>query len=905
LLLAILLALPALMPMAPAETEPNDSFAQATLVDSDTATITGTLSQTDNVDMYKMTLNRTGVNVESVNATLTKTSSGGQVRLYIYDEEGYRLAWNATVSDTPVSSSVCAPYTGYVYIAVTAWVGASSYDYRLDLVKTGLPPAPGLVDNNNRPSEAISAADGFSAARGADSLYNAGDFFSVRLGAGPGRADILTVMLTAPATADLAVELFRRANSTLIGFSDSGDIFNTDYGANETLYFIAQESGEVDIRVWAEHGGGQYSIDVRVFRSHQDLDGDLQNATAITQDGSFGGNVSLGYDQDDYYSIHLRPDTTIDMTLSTQDYNAAFRLPNLNLHLLDPDQSYVNSSSSADPVEKVGRVADRAGTYWIRVAAGRDSAGSYVLTVATVQPPLVLDPEVDLAIDEDTRGSVDLATVFSDQKGRPLSFDFTPAGHLTLSLSSSGAPPKEYLDMIPDPDWNGRALIAINATNADGKVSTAAVNLTVRAVNDPPRAEQAPLNLSAPADQPYQLPVSVFALFSDIDGDILTYSVREPGPLTVAIDGDGMVTVTPPLYWSGTQTFRLVASDPANATAEVPVTLTVVPVNHAPLVAAPAGNITFPEHGNATVDLAAAFRDPDGDLMAFTALDNIMLSVSIVNGSALVSARDPHWFGSESITFMARDTSNATATLAVNFTVTFVNDPPYLFRPLQNQSIKEDSNTTLFNLQSYFRDPHAEPLNFTVTGFGPNISVNISADGWVTFLPAPDWSGRLSMLFSAQDPYGERASTTLNLTVEPVDDAPVLSSPKVSPAKGTTATEFTFTVVVSDRDSSSITVMLKAGRRSIVMERVSGDLASGAVYRVRTALPEGDNTFYFLADDGERTATTESSDLKVPSSAPDNTILYISLLALIIIVVALALAFSPSGGKERFRDEEE
>lgn len=905
LVLVTLLALPALVPTAPAETEPNDSFAQATLVDSDDASFTGALSQTDNIDMYKMMLNRTPPAVESVRAELTKTSSGGQVRLYIYDEDGYRLAWNATVTDSPVSSSVCAPYTGYVYIAVTAWVGAAAYDYRLNLTKTNLSPDPALVDQNNRPSGAVSAQDGFNASDGADSLYDAGDFYTVQLGAGPGWRDVLTVMLAVPAQADLALELFKRTNSTLIGVTDAGDIFNTDYGTDETLYFVAQESGPVDIRVWAEHGGGRYAIGVRVFRSYQDQDGDTLNATVIKQDGRLSGNVSLNYDQDDYFAVRLRRQSSIDVTLTAAGYDAGFRLPNLNLYLLDPEMNYVATSTGNDPSERVGRVAEKTGDYFIRVSAGRDSAGAYTLDVSTVPPPEVLDPEVDLAIDEDGSASLDLSTVFADQKGRPLAFGFSPPARIRVNLTTAGAPPREYLDLAPDPDWNGRAVFGINATNADGKVSEAVVNLTVRPVNDPPVAEQPGLSFSLEADRPFTLTVSVFSLFSDVDGDVLAYSVRDPGVLVVSIDESGMVTVAPPLYWSGVQTFRLVATDPGNASAEVPVAVTVLPVNHAPLAAASAGNITFPEHGNATVDLGALFWDPDNDTLSFSAVDNINLGVAINGARAFVWSRDPHWYGSESVTFAARDIANATAMLTVNFTVTGVNDAPYVFRPLQNQSMREDAPATLFNLNGYFRDPDGGTLAFNVTGHGQNLSVNITADGWVSFTPAPNWSGLSVMQFTATDAVGERAFMQFNLTVEPDDDPPVLSSPRVSPSKGDTGTEFSFTVVVRDPDSPSVTVMLKAGRRSLVMERVGGELASGATYRVRTALPEGDNAFYFLADDGERTSTTDSLELRVGPSTPDNTILYISLLALIIIVVALALAFSPSGGKHRDQDEEE
>ena len=89
------------------------------------------------------------------------------------------------------------------------------------------------------------------------------------------------------------------------------------------------------------------------------------------------------------------------------------------------------------------------------------------------------------------------------------------------------------------------------------------------------------------------------------------------------------------------------------------------------------------------------------------------------------------------------------------------------------------------------------------------------------------------------------------------------------------------------------------------MERVAGNLAAGATYRVKTALPVGTNTYYFAADDGQRNSVTSSQELRVGEKGQDNTLIYISLLILIIIVVALALAFSPTRGRERPEDEEE
>jgi len=900
------LAVQAFLPAALAETEPNNSFTEATLIDSDAASIPGSLSQSDNADMYKILLNRTPPYVEAVTAQLTRTSPEGQVRLYLYDEDGYRLAWNATVSGAPVSSSVCAPYTGHVYIVVLLWLGAQTADYELNVTRANLTPDPALLDGNNRPSGAKAAYNGFSVVKDLDSFYNAGDFYYVQAAAGQSFSDILTVHVTVPATADIMVELFREANSTPIALSDGGDIFNPDPGVNETIYYVCRETGRLELRIWAERGGGTYVLNISLFRGWLDSDNDPDNATALTQDGPARGNVSLNWDQDDYYSMDLPSDTTIDLKLTTSGFDNESRLPNLNLYLMDPSRSYVNISTGLDPAEQVTFVAREAGHHYIRVGAGRDSAGNYTLEVATVRPPVVLVPAVQLSVDEDGSTVLDLLSVFQDPQGRALQFGSETAENLNLSIEVQ-PPSGALLQITPRPDWNGRVLFGINATNPEGKVARSTVNLTVRPVNDPPVAEHSSLNFSTVADRPYTLDVSVFSLFSDIDGDALEYAVLDIGPLAVVIDpADGRVTATPPLYWSGVVTFRIIASDPTGASAEVRVTLIVSPVNHAPLVVVQPGNITFAEHGNATVDLGAAFWDPDGDPMALGALDNIMLSVGIAGGLARVEAHDPHWSGNESVTFFARDPSNATAYLVINFTVTEVNDPPYIFRVLQNQSIREDAPTALFNLNGYFRDPdEGQRLSFNVTAPDGNVSISISQDGWVTFTPAANWSGRVSMMFSARDPLGESAEQAFNLTVEPQDDPPVLSGAAVSPRKGDTATVFTFTVVVTDQDSPSVTVLLKVGRRSIVMERLSGDLASGATYRVRTALPGGDNAFFIQADDGERLASTDSVELYVGQSSPDNTNLYIILIALTVIIVALALVFTPSRSDRDRKDEEE
>jgi hypothetical protein len=220
--------------------------------------------------------------------------------------------------------------------------------------------------------------------------------------------------------------------------------------------------------------------------------------------------------------------------------------------------------------------------------------------------------------------------------------------------------------------------------------------------------------------------------------------------------------------------------------------------------------------------------------------------------------------------------------------------------------IQENQVVRLFNLSSYIRDPDGDTLAYTVDG-ALYVGVTIGADGWVTFSPSSNWSGSETFKFVGEDAAGLRVSTVFNLTVEPVNSAPELSHPAVSPAKGDSATTFTFTVVCRDIDSANVTVKLIVGRRILVMERVSGNLTVGATYQVKTTLTAGENSFYFQVDDGEKSHATSSQELSVTAQPTDNTVIYLGLGVITIVVILLALVFTPSRKKKRWEelDEEE
>jgi hypothetical protein len=72
---------------ANADSEPNDSVADATNITAETITIPGTLESGDTSDVYKIWLNNTGGNAETVTFNCDFNRSDG-VSIEVFDEAG-------------------------------------------------------------------------------------------------------------------------------------------------------------------------------------------------------------------------------------------------------------------------------------------------------------------------------------------------------------------------------------------------------------------------------------------------------------------------------------------------------------------------------------------------------------------------------------------------------------------------------------------------------------------------------------------------------------------------------------------------------------------------------------------------------------------------------------------------
>ena len=216
-----------------------------------------------------------------------------------------------------------------------------------------------------------------------------------------------------------------------------------------------------------------------------------------------------------------------------------------------------------------------------------------------------------------------------------------------------------------------------NAT-PDGVNSTGTVTVTITNVNDAPVAVDSSDSTNEDTAKDIVLAVS------DVDDNnnagftsTLTPTVRT-APLhgTATVNANGTIRYTPALNYNGSDSFAYTVSDGIAISGTATVTLTVNPVNDAPV--ALAGTLTPAE------DVAT-----NGTLVA-TDVDSATLTYSVVSqtnahGTVLITDASTgaytytsalNYNGPASFTFKANDGFLDSNTATVNITVTAVNDVP-------------------------------------------------------------------------------------------------------------------------------------------------------------------------------------------------------------------------------------
>ncbi|MDE2593980.1 MAG: tandem-95 repeat protein, partial [Burkholderiales bacterium] len=350
----------------------------------------------------------------------------------------------------------------------------------------------------------------------------------------------------------------------------------------------------------------------------------------------------------------------------------------------------------------------------------------------------------------------------------------------------------------PAKDYNGSDSFTVTVSDGHDTV-TSTVNVGVTPVNDPPSlGNNGTYSVTTPEDQP----VSGQVVATDVDGDALTYA-KGVGPEhgSVTVNADGTWTYTPSKDYNGNDSFTVTVSD-GKDTVTSTVNVGVIPVNDPPSLGSNGTySVTTPEDHPISGQVVAT--DVDGDTLTYAK------GVGPAHGSVTVNA-DGTWTytpakdynGSDSFTVTVSD-GHDTVTSTVNVGVTPVNDPPSLGgNGTYNVTTPEDQP---ISGQVVATDVDGDALTYA-KGVGPEHgSVTVNADGTWTYTPSKDYNGSDSFTVTVSDGQGGTTTSTINVGVTPVNDAPTMGANSTYTVSTLEDQPVSGQVVATDVDGDTLT----------------------------------------------------------------------------------------------------
>ena len=260
-----------------------------------------------------------------------------------------------------------------------------------------------------------------------------------------------------------------------------------------------------------------------------------------------------------------------------------------------------------------GTVVSAAGQHVLAVTA-RDAAGNVAsrtlqFTIGEGQEPPVAHAGSDRTVDEGAAVALD-GSASRDPQNRPLTFAWRQLSGAAVGLDNSD-PARPTFVAPPVPRAGDTLVFELIVHNGAAASAPATVAVAVRNVNEPPVADNKAV--STTEDTPAQVTMSG----SDPDDDpaILSFVVTV-APVHGELTGSGAtLTYTPAPDFHGTDTFAYKASDGLDQSDAATVTVTVTPVNDAPI--ANAGGDQSIEEGQRVTLNGSGSTDVDGDPLIY------------------------------------------------------------------------------------------------------------------------------------------------------------------------------------------------------------------------------------------------------------------------------------------------
>ena len=323
------------------------------------------------------------------------------------------------------------------------------------------------------------------------------------------------------------------------------------------------------------------------------------------------------------------------------------------------------------------------------------------------------------------------------------------------SGSLSGTEPE--LIYTPSVDYHGEDSFTFQTSDGILNSTTATVTITVNMVNDAPTAN----DLYLSTDEDTIVPMLLSG--GDIDGDSLVYEVVAQ-PVSGSLSGtESELIYTPSVDYHGEDSFTFQTSDGVLNSATATVTITVNPVNDAPT----ANDLSLSTDENTVLAVSLAGSDVEGDSLFYKVMTQPVSGSLSGTESELIYTPSVDYHGEDSFTFQASDGVLNSTTATVNITIRRVNKVPVA---TDQTVVTEEDQAVPIILLGF--DEDQDQLVYEVVE--PPAYGNLSGTApELTYTPQADHHGADYLVFRVNDGITDSQLATVNLTVTPVNDAPI------------------------------------------------------------------------------------------------------------------------------------
>lgn len=352
---------------------------------------------------------------------------------------------------------------------------------------------------------------------------------------------------------------------------------------------------------------------------------------------------------------------------------------------------------------------------------------------------------------------------------------------------------------------------------------------------------------------------------TDPEGAAVTFRIvdlPQHGTLSDFDPAAGSVVYTPDRDWNGLDAFTFAASDGSLESDLATVYVRVDPINDSPQIADAALEVSNEE--SVVVDLCEFASDLETacDELSFEVSDPLFGTVEWLDSHTFQYTSELEFEGLEELSYNVTDTGDGeseplSADAVIEINVFDPNEPPVALPAEEFCSEDEPCEFTIFG-----DDPDGDdltfrivtvPLNGTIVAFDP-------ATGRLVYQADPNYNGADSVTFVVNDGEFDSEPAAVEITVDPVNDAPVAIGGVVTVSEYGSLSWSLEAMDLDEGDVLSFAVVSSPEHGCLEF-----DEDTGAVHYTPQEGFVGDDPFEFLVDDnsGEENSLSQPATVTI------------------------------------------